>query len=100
MSTKLGINIFSVEGGINFLKEIRDTTESMSINYYQLVQSQLTMEYGYGPAGALTEDGMRVYGSFQSPNPRFGLICGDRYINSFKVGASLIFSIRFVFSSR
>jgi hypothetical protein len=57
------------------------------------------METGYGPAGALTLDGMRAYGPIDNPNPRFGLICGDKYIVSFKVGANLIFSMKLLFQS-
>lgn len=64
-----------------------------------MVQSEQTMEMGYGPAGALTQDGLKVYGSIDSPNPRFGLICGDRFISSYKLGASLIFSIKLHFHS-
>jgi len=36
---------------------------------------------GYGPEGALTPDGQRAYGSADRPNPRFGLICGDKFIS-------------------
>lgn len=45
------------------MKEIKDTTYSLSINYYQYVQAEVTMETGYGLTGALTLDGARVYGS-------------------------------------
>jgi hypothetical protein len=54
---------------------------------------------GYGRAGALTVDGMRAYGSGDKPNPNFGLICGDMFINSFNVGAQLVLSIKLKFSS-
>jgi hypothetical protein len=54
---------------------------------------------GYGVAGALTADGMRVYGSPDKPNPKFGVICGDMFVNSFKVGAQLIISVKLQFSS-
>lgn len=99
VSVKIGIGVFSVEADVSFMKEIKDTDYSMSINYYQYVQSELTMDMGYGPAGALTEDGLRVYGPVDNPNPRFGLICGDRFISSFKVGANLIFSLKLHFQS-
>jgi hypothetical protein len=79
------------------MKEIRDTDFSLSINYYQMVQSEITMEMGYGPAGALTLDGLRAYGLIDNPNPRFGLICGDKFVSSYKVGATLIFSIKLHF---
>lgn len=72
---------------------------AMSFSYYQFVQSEMTIESGYGPAGALTMDGLRAYGSAESPNPRFGLICGDRFISSFKVGANLVFSMKLQFQS-
>ncbi len=72
---------------------------AMSINYFQFVQSEMTMETGYGPAGALTMDGMRAYGPVENPNPRFGLICGDKFISSFKVGANLLFSMKLQFQS-
>ena len=32
------------------------------------------MESGYGPAGALTPDGLKVYGTSGKPNPKFGVI--------------------------
>jgi hypothetical protein len=86
--------MFSVEADFSFLKEIKDSDFAMSINYYQFVQSELTLETGYGPAGALTLDGMRAYGSVDNPNPRFGLICGDKFVSSFKVGANLVFSMK------
>lgn len=54
VSVKVGIGIFSVEADVNFMKEIKDTEFSMSINYYQYVQSEITLDMGYGPAGALT----------------------------------------------
>lgn len=91
--------MFSLEADFNFLKEAKDSDFAMSINYYQFVQSELTMESGYGPAGALTMDGLRVYGSVDAPNPRFGLICGNKFISSFKVGANLVFSLKLQFQS-
>ncbi len=54
---------------------------------------------GFGPAGALTADGLRAYGSVDRPNPRFRLICGDMFISSFKVGAQLVLSMKLQFSS-
>jgi hypothetical protein len=81
------------------MKHIKDTDYSMSINYYQFVQSNVMTEMGYGPAGALTPDGMRAYGSVEKPNPKFGLICGDMFISSFKVGAQLVFSLKLQFNS-
>ena len=44
------------------MKLIRDTDYTLTINYYQMVQLELTMEMGYGPAGALTLEGLRAYG--------------------------------------
>ena len=99
VSAKASIGKFSVDADITYMKEIIDTDYSMSINYYQYVQSELSMEMGYGPAGALTEDGLRAYGSVDNPNPRFGLLCGDKYISSFKVGANLIYSYKLHFLS-
>ncbi len=81
------------------MKYIKDTDYSMSINYYQFVQSDVTTEMGFGPAGALTADGLRAYGPVDKPNPRFGLICGDMFISSFKVGAQLILSMKLQFNS-
>lgn len=63
VSAKVGIGMFSAEADFAFLKEIKDSDFAMSINYYQFVQSELTLETGYGPAGALTLDGLRAYGS-------------------------------------
>ena len=54
---------------------------------------------GYGRAGALTPDGLRAYGSGDKPDPDFGITCGDMFINSFKVGAQLVLSIKLKFSS-
>jgi hypothetical protein len=62
VTTKVNIWIFSVEVSLEYMKEIKDTDYTLSINYYQMVQSELTMEMGYGPAGALTLDGLKVYG--------------------------------------
>ncbi len=84
---------------MSYLKEIKDSETSISINYYQFVQSEMTMETGYGPAGALTPDGLRAYGPVDNPNPRFGLICGDQFISSFKVGAHLLLSMKLKFNS-
>jgi hypothetical protein len=55
------------------------------------------MEYGYGAAAVLTPEGLRQYGSDARPNPNFGLNCGDKFVNSFKSGANLIFSIKLHF---
>jgi hypothetical protein len=99
VSAKVSIDIFTVEADVNYLKEIKDSETSMSINYYQFVQSEMTMETGYGPAGALTLDGLRAYGPVENPNPRFGLICGDKFISSFKVGAHLLFTMKLQFQS-
>lgn len=93
----MNIGLFSVEADLQYMKEVKDTDYSLSINYYNLVQSEITMEMGYGPAGALTLDGLRAYGSIDNPNPRFGLICGERFISSYKVGATLLFSIKLHF---
>lgn len=79
------------------MKEIRDSDFSLSINYYQYSQYEVTMDMGFGPAGALTQDGLRVYGSPDNPNPSFGLICGDNFISSYKVGATLMMSLKLQF---
>jgi hypothetical protein len=81
------------------MKYVKDTDYSMSINYYQFVQSEVTMEMGFGPAGALTQDGLRAYGPVDNPNPRFGLICGDLFVSSYKVGAQLLLTIKLQFNS-
>lgn len=57
------------------------------------------MESGYGPAGALTPDGLKVYGTSGKLNPKFGVICGDKFISSFKTGASLVLSLSLRFNS-
>ncbi len=67
VSAKASISIFTVEADVSYLKEIKDSETSMSINYYQFVQSEMTMEAGYGPAGALTPDGLRAYGPVDNP---------------------------------
>ena len=81
------------------MKQIKDTQYSLSVNYYQFIESEITMESGYGPAGALTPDGLKVYGSGSKPNPRFGVICGDKFVSSFKTGASLVLSLSLRFNS-
>ena len=43
VSAKIGISIFTLEADVNYLKEIKDSETSMSINYYQFVQSEMTM---------------------------------------------------------
>ena len=62
VTKKINIGIFSVQADLSYMKLIKDTDYTLSINYYQTVQSELTMEMGYGPAGALTLEGLRVYG--------------------------------------
>jgi hypothetical protein len=39
VSAKAGIGMFNVEADVSYLKEIKDSDFSMSINYYQFVQS-------------------------------------------------------------
>ena len=91
--------IFSVDVDVSYMKEITDTDFTMTVNYYQYIQSELTMEYGYGAAAVLTAEGLRQYGSDANPNPNFGLNCGDKFVSSFKTGANLIFSIKLHFQS-
>jgi hypothetical protein len=43
VSAKIGISIYTLEADVNYLKEIKDSETSMSINYYQFVQSEMTM---------------------------------------------------------
>jgi hypothetical protein len=43
VSAKIGISIYTLEADVNYLKEIKDSETSMSISYYQFVQSEMTM---------------------------------------------------------
>lgn len=99
VSAKYSKEIFSTDIGAQYMKQIKDTQYSLSVNYYQFIESEITMESGYGPAGALTPDGLKVYGSVNKPNPRFGVLCGDKFVSSFKIGASLVLSLSLKFIS-
>lgn len=86
--------MFSAKSDVQFMKEVKVGDFSLSINYYQYSQYEVAMDIGFGPAGALTQDWRQVYGPPDNPNPRFGLICWDNYISSYKVGATLIVSLK------
>ena len=42
ITAKAGIGAFNVEAGIEFMRQIKDTNYSRSINYYQIIQSDVT----------------------------------------------------------
>ena len=50
------------------------------------------METGFGEAAVLTADGMRAYQG--GTNSDFGLICGDKFIDSYKSGATLVLGMK------
>jgi hypothetical protein len=95
ISTKGKIGMYKAGIDIDYLRTVQDTDYSFSINYFSSVASQISMETGYGPASALTADGSRAYKD--GTNPLFGLICGDRFIDSYKAGALLMFAMKLEF---
>jgi len=92
VSAKASIGMFSSSLHVDYMKSVQDTDYSLSVNYYQYIEAEVAMETGFGEAAVLTADGMRAYQG--GTNPDFGLICGDKFIDSYKAGATLVLGMK------
>jgi hypothetical protein len=43
VTSKVGIGLFEFSADVKYMKEIKDTDYSLSINYYQYIQSELAL---------------------------------------------------------
>ena len=92
VSAKASIGMFSSSLHVDYMKSVQDTDYSLSVNYYQYIEAEIAMETGFGEAAVLTADGMRAYQG--GTNSDFGLICGDKFIDSYKSGATLVLGMK------
>lgn len=99
-----GYGMFSASAEASYFHYVEDKNYSLSLNYYDYAEAQETLQAagvgpgpGPGPKSALNTFGQQAYDNGQ--NPRFGLLCGDYYINSYEVGALLTMSLNIQFQS-
>jgi len=90
--------MFSDEMGFSYLRSVQDTPFSQSYSYYTISSSNVTVEFGSATGqGILTASGATIYQN--GTNSYFGLMCGDRIVDSYQSGAMLLMSLKFDFES-
>ena len=88
VTTKLNFGLFSIKATHHYTRSIRDTDTSFSINYYHLVEREVSLKFD--SAGVLNDNGNKIYQS--GKNNLFRVTCGDQIITSYKQRASLLFA--------
>ena len=87
-----GFAMYSNSSDATYLRSIRNTNYSMSLNYYKDIRRTDTVN-----VTGLNADGTAVHtGMFKK---RFGLLCGDQYISSYETGGLLLMSLNLEFAN-
>ena len=91
----MGFGMFASGASFSYMRSIRDTDSSFSINYYHLIEREVSLKFD--SSGTLKDVGKKFYDD--AKNPFFRIICGDQIITSFKQRASLLFTFNIQFHS-
>ncbi len=92
-----GASMFSISLAASYLRAIEDKDYTFSINYYNLMQRDVSLKIGGAGQKALNDAGKEMYQDGE--NEYFRLVCGDQIINSFKEKALLMFSFNLKFKT-
>ncbi|WP_039456761.1 hypothetical protein [Candidatus Jidaibacter acanthamoebae] len=98
VTSKGKFGIFSGSAEAEYMKSIQDDYYSMSLNYLQYMADRVKVQLAGAGQNVLNAFGREIYNSNEA-KPYFGLICGDKYIDSYDEGALLTMSINLNFAN-
>mmetsp|Transcript_13740 Transcript_13740/g.11690 ORF Transcript_13740/g.11690 Transcript_13740/m.11690 type:complete len:225 (-) Transcript_13740:174-848(-) len=80
---------FSAGTKDSYLHSVSDNDFQFSINFYSRTSMECETTYGAGTE-ALNQEGLKTYQGGKNPN--FRVLCGDKQVSSFQVGAAVVLS--------
>lgn len=83
--------IYKGNASMNFLRSIKNSDYSISLNYFQKISNTVSFSYSYDIDNILNEQGKKIYDD--GKNRMFRILCGDQLIKSYEEGAGLIISL-------
>lgn len=93
-----GFGMFAGGGAFDYLRNIKDTSYSMSLNYYEISSAEIAIQFnGIGAENVLNPSGMSFYNN--GTDPLFGIWCGDYIVTSYESGAMLLMGMKLEFAS-
>ncbi|MBA8667207.1 hypothetical protein H1Q59_04800 [Holosporaceae bacterium 'Namur'] len=98
VTTKGKFGMFSGSADAEYMRSIQDDSNSFSQSYFQYIADTIKVKLAGVEQNALNAIGKDSYNS-NLVKPYFGIVCGDKYIDSYDEGASLIMSINLNFGS-
>lgn len=95
VSEGVGIGLFSESAAAQYMRSIKDTSASMSVNYAQTIVQHVSF-----PITGLNTTGTTIYENDANKkplSPNFDLLCGNHYVTGYDRGAMLLaaFNIHF-----
>ena len=93
-----GFGKFSANDTFKYLNSIKEDSLSYTVNYYNMISSDVITTYLYAPSKILNADGQIMYDD--GNNPMFRLYCGDKLITSYNEGALLVLSLKINFADK
>ena len=97
MSESGGIWGFSENAMAKYMRSIKDTTTSVSVNYLQTILQEVS-----APVYGLNQIGTTIYQAQKNGNSgaaNFDMMCGNYYVNHYDRGALLLASFRIQFAT-
>jgi hypothetical protein len=92
----LSPGLFSNNPQDRYFRSIKDTSTSLSFNYYQYAANTVRMQPRDIGLNGLTDRGRDIYLNSHS---QFGVLCGDYYLGAYQQGAILAFSLNVKFDN-
>lgn len=96
VSANFGIGRFSAKAEADYLRTIQDLDYSLSLNYYEILFNEVSLQLNGTGENILTPHGIDIY---KNANRYFNILCGDDFISSFQQGAMLLMGINIRFTS-
>ena len=87
--------MWKIGGSFSYLRSIEDKDYSFSMNFYHLIERDVSMEANSYPP--LTPIGLQIYHDESSD---FRLVCGDQVIMGYKEKALLTIAMNLEFSQK
>ena len=96
VNLNIGIGLFGGGFSLNYLKSMKDTDLSYSLNYLNYSTKSISINFDKtNEYRGLTETGNADY--MDGDNEYFGLMCGDEVITAYQKGALLTFGLKLHF---
>ena len=89
--------MWKVGGSFSYLRSIQDKDYSFSLNFYHLIERDVSLEASSSVYPPLTPIGQQIYHDESSD---FRLVCGDQVIMGYKEKALLTIAMNLEFSQK